>query len=188
MRRRHITQVAAIERRVYDRPWSAGLFESELAQEGRHYVTVWPDGRVRRTLLGYGGVMVAVGEAHITTVVVDPDLQRSGIGARIVLDLMEAAVRMGAGAATLEVRAGNTRAQRLYSSFGFAPVGVRPGYYSGSNEDAIIMWVYDIESEAFAARLDARRAALAGAIVSTGVHGPADRSPADHTRAQGAMG
>lgn len=157
MRRRHIPHVVAIEQQVYDQPWSGGLFESELGQHDRHYITAWSEGVVRRSLLGYGGVMLAVDEAHITTVVVDPAVQRRGIGSIIMLDLLDAAIRMGAGAATLEVRAGNVGAQRLYSGFGFAPVGVRPGYYAASNEDAIIMWVYDINGADFRARLDRRR-------------------------------
>ncbi len=161
MRRRHISQVVAIEQQVYDRPWSAGLFEGEVGQADRHYVTAWTDGVVRRELVGYGGVMLVIDEAHITTVVVDPATRRQGVGTVIMLDLMAAAIRLGAGSATLEVRASNLAAQRLYSRFGFAPVGVRPGYYAASNEDAIIMWVYDIQAPAFSTKLDRHRASSA---------------------------
>ena len=31
-------------------------------------------------------------------------------------------------------------AQRLYRKLGFEPSGIRPGYYSDNNEDALIMW------------------------------------------------
>ena len=39
----------------------------------------------------------------------------------------------------LEVRADNTRAQRLYHWWGFAEVGIRRGYYQPSGMDAIVM-------------------------------------------------
>jgi ribosomal-protein-alanine N-acetyltransferase len=53
---------------------------------------------------------------------------------------------------TLEVRVSNSAAQSLYNQFGFAPVGLRKRYYENV-EDAIVMWVHDIDSDAFAARL-----------------------------------
>ena len=39
----------------------------------------------------------------------------------------------------LEVRADNTRAQRLYRWCGFAEIGIRRGYYQPSGTDAIVM-------------------------------------------------
>lgn len=41
---------------------------------------------------------------------------------------------------TLEVRASNEIAQRLYRRYGFEAAGIRPGYYSDNQEDAVIMW------------------------------------------------
>ena len=42
--------------------------------------------------------------------------------------------------ATLEVRATNYSAQKLYEQLGFTKAGVRKGYYIDNQEDAIIMW------------------------------------------------
>ena len=60
---------------------------------------------------------------------------------------------------------GNAPAQALYRRFGFAPVGVRKNYYAETGEDAIIMWVRDIDTAelrrsawtAIEARLEATR-------------------------------
>ena len=41
---------------------------------------------------------------------------------------------------TLEVRASNAGAIRLYESLGFRPSGMRRGYYTDNREDALIMW------------------------------------------------
>lgn len=156
MRRRHLRGVLAIEQLVYPRPWSPSLFASELSQPAtrRYLVAVqrragarlWP----RPAVLGYAGVMVSLGEAHITTVATHPHHHRRKIASRLLLTLLDQAREMGADAATLEVRVNNRGAQRLYGGFGFAPVGIRPGYYSETGEDAVIMWAYDLQSERFA--------------------------------------
>jgi len=33
----------------------------------------------------------------------------------------------------------NPKAQRIYDRYGFAPVGIRRGYYQPSNTDAVVM-------------------------------------------------
>ncbi len=151
-----VAAVARLEAAVYPQPWSATLFQAELGRDDRRYVTVHDGDR----LLGYGGVLVLLDEAHITTVVVDPDARGQGLGARILLELLQSGIDMGATAATLEVRAGNVAANRLYTGFGFAPVGVRPRYYADTDEDAIIMWLHDIDGTVVATQLRGRRAAL----------------------------
>ena len=55
---------------------------------------------------------------------------------------------------TLEVRVDNRPAIALYTKFGLAPVGVRPGYYPGG-EDAVVMWARDIDTAEYRSRLDA---------------------------------
>ena len=42
---------------------------------------------------------------------------------------------------TLEVRASNLVAQKLYEKFSYHVVGQRPRYYRDNNEDAILMTV-----------------------------------------------
>ena len=71
-----------------------------------------------------------VDEAHVTNIAIDPHPQRRETGARLLLALLEWRARPRRRAATLEVRVGNRVAQRLYARFGFAPVGLRPGYYA----------------------------------------------------------
>ena len=47
---------------------------------------------------------------------------------------------MGATRATLEVRASNVGARRLYERLGFAVAGLRRRYYTNPEEDALILW------------------------------------------------
>ena len=52
---------------------------------------------------------------------------------------MAEATARGAERVGLEVRTDNAPAQALYRRFGFAPVGVRRGYYQPSGADALVM-------------------------------------------------
>jgi ribosomal-protein-alanine N-acetyltransferase len=150
MRRRHLRQVLRIDHQVYPRPWSLGLYLGELATtDGRSYVIA----RQGPQVVGYAGLMVLAGDAHVTTVAVAPALQRQGIATRLMLVLARDAVALGADRITLEVRASNRGAQRLYSRFGFAPAGVRKAYYVDNREDAVIMWAIDVSSDEYRARL-----------------------------------
>jgi ribosomal-protein-alanine N-acetyltransferase len=150
MRRRHLRSVVRIEEECYPRPWSATLFLSELAQRSTRRYTAATVGPM---LVGYAGLMLVDDEGHITTLSVDPAWHRSGIGTLLLLDLARAAPALGARHLTLEVRAGNSAAQVLYRRFGFAPAGVRRNYYAETGEDAIVMWVHDVDTEEYANRL-----------------------------------
>lgn len=150
MRRRHVRDVLAIEREVYPRPWSAALFFSELSQKATRTYLVAHSGR---RLAGYGGLMCHLDEGHITTLAVDPEVQGRRVGSRILLALFDDARRRGMRTLALEVRVANWSAQRLYSWFGFRPVGVRRNYYAETGEDALVMWVEDLQGEEIATRL-----------------------------------
>jgi ribosomal-protein-alanine N-acetyltransferase len=149
-RRRHLRPVVRIEEDAYPRPWSASLFLSELAQKASRRYTV---GTIGPIVVGYAGLMVVEDEGHITTLTVDPAWHHRGIGTVLLADLARAAPPLGVRHLTLEVRVGNAPAQSLYHRFGFAPVGVRKNYYAETGEDAIIMWVRDIDTPDYAARL-----------------------------------
>jgi ribosomal-protein-alanine N-acetyltransferase len=145
----------ALEQRVYQQAWSLNVFADELGQVSRHYVVA----EATDGLAGYGGVMLVGDEAHITTVVVDPTYRQARVGTRLMLALIDHALDAGAHALTLEVRASNEAAQALYRRFGMAPVGVRKQYYR--DEDALIMWVHDIDGDSFGRRLDEIRETVA---------------------------
>jgi ribosomal-protein-alanine N-acetyltransferase len=168
MRRRHLRGVLRIEQQVYPRPWSMGLFMSELGfRTGRVYVVA----RVGGAVVGYGGLMLVGDDGHVTTLAVDPAWHRHKIGSRLLLRLTDAALERGVKNLTLEVRISNQPAQELYRRFGFVPAGIRKGYYVETNEDALVMWANDIDTAAHGARLDA----VAGTITGTTVHEELDR-------------
>ncbi len=62
----------AIEAVSYPRPWSQGVFESEIEQMragSRYYIVA----RRERQIVGYAGLWFSAGEAHVTNVAVLPD-------------------------------------------------------------------------------------------------------------------
>src|SRR5437867_757733 len=144
MRRRHLRGVMAIEHQVYPRPWSPNLFLSEMNEmRNRTYLVA----KLGKDVVGYGGVMADGEEAHITTIAVHPAHHRRKIGTRLMFELIQEALRLGANAVSLEVRVSNVGAQRLYNRFGFRPVGIRKNYYQETNEDALVMWADEVRGQ-----------------------------------------
>ncbi len=69
------------------------------------------------------------------------------------------------------MRKSNVGALALYEELGFRAVGVRKGYYAETNEDALVMWSRQIDSEEYATRL----AGLADGVDGETVFEPARR-------------
>jgi ribosomal-protein-alanine N-acetyltransferase len=167
MRRRDLRSgVLEIEAVSYPRPWSPSVFESEIGQMRsgtRRYLVARRAARRagdapgrRGRVIGYAGLWIAAGEAHVTNVAVDPAHRRSGVATALLVGLAEEAIAAGCTAWTLEVRVSSTGAQELYRRFGFAPAGVRTRYYENT-EDAIVMWCHDIQTDRYRSLLEARR-------------------------------
>jgi ribosomal-protein-alanine N-acetyltransferase len=157
MRRRDLREVMAVEGQVFPEPWSHAIFLSELSlRQGRWYRVA----RMGRRLAGYAGMMLVVDEAHVTTIATAPDWQGRGVATTLLVAGIRQAVAGGVRQVSLEVAAHNERAQALYRRFGFMPVGVRKGYYPVTGEDALVMWAYEVDSAAYAERLDRLEAQL----------------------------
>jgi len=162
MRRRHLRSVLRIESQVYPRPWSLPLFMSELnLRTSRIYYVA----RVGGSVVGYCGLMLVEGDAHITNIAIDPAWHRHQIGTRLMLNAARQALGRGATRLTLEVRMSNVGAQTLYRKFGFENAGVRKNYYAESREDALIMWAHGLDTEEYALRMVAIETALRGTTV-----------------------
>ena len=153
MRRRDLKSgVMDVEGHAYPRPWSLGVFQSELDQMrsgSRHYVIAERQGKI----VGYAGVWFTAGEAHVTNVAVHPVARRRGIARKLMLTQADEVIGRQCAAWTLEVRMSSTGAQELYRRFGFAPAGIRKKYYENT-EDAIVMWCHEIQSDAYRSRLE----------------------------------
>ena len=157
LKRRDLRKLLPIESAVFPEPWSPAVFNSELAmRKGRLYRAAW-DGE---EMAGYIGFLIVDDEAHMTTIATAPAYQRSGVAITMIVDALRTLREHGVKHISLEVAANNKPAQSLYRRFGFAPVSVRKNYYPVTGQDALVMWVYDIDSEEYELRLE--ELALAG--------------------------
>lgn len=137
MRWWHVERVLPLEAALFgDEPWTARTFWSELGQvDTRAYVVAVDDGEV----VGYGGLCDYPDEAWVQTMAVAPSHQGRGLGAQLLAELLAEADRRGQRVVSLEVRADNAPAQRLYARHGFTRTGVRRGYYQPSGTDALVL-------------------------------------------------
>ncbi len=133
-----LDQIQEIESLSFTIPWSREAFVQELtANRFAHYITVRDNSRVA----AYGGMWLILNEAHITNLAVHPEYRRKGIGKILIRGMIEYGISRKIDSFTLEVRASNHIALKLYEDLGFVKAGIRKGYYSDINEDAIIMWL-----------------------------------------------
>ena len=156
MRSSDIEPVSKIERQSFATAWNAQAYITELANPAALYLVALLDD----TVVGYGGQWVIMDEAHITTIAVLPEIRERKIGERLFCEMLRTAMEKGATRATLEVRETNDPAKKLYEKYGFKTVAARKGYYSDNNENADIMWVYDMESPEWRTLYARHRAAL----------------------------
>ncbi|MEF9905813.1 ribosomal protein S18-alanine N-acetyltransferase [Streptomyces sp. P9-A2] len=153
-----IERVFRLERELFpEDAWSRGMFWSELAHARgpaatRRYLVAEEDGR----LVGYAGLTSAgaaadgdegtgapTGVADVQTIAVSRDHWGTGLGSRLLTELLRAATAFECAEVLLECRIDNTRARKLYERFGFEIIGVRKGYYQPGNVDALVMRLTD---------------------------------------------
>ena len=132
-----IPRMAGLERIIFTDPWSEKVYRETLALPDVEYVVAVDDD----TIVGGAGVRNIVGTGEITNVMLLPEYRGKGLGRKIVEEVIERGRRLGAEEFTLEARASNASAIKLYEKLGFVNEGIRPGFYNNPKEDAAIMWL-----------------------------------------------
>lgn len=131
-----LDDMAELEQRCFVDPWSRAALEEDMESPVCTYIVAESGGRV----VGYVGFWAILDEGSINNVAVSPDCRRQHIGEALIRETLRIGADMGVVNYTLEVRAGNEAAIRMYERSGFVKAGVRPRYYEAGNEDAVIMW------------------------------------------------
>lgn len=172
MRTGDIPYVVEIDRLSFSLPWPSGAYEYELkntkgntsghsqqwvaasrlsssevnysTSSNRNTIEPGPIMDQNEIIVGMIISWYIVDEVHIATLAVRPDYRRQGIAERLLSKALSEAIGQDFYIFTLEVRAGNIAAQRLYLKFGFEIVGKRPRYYKDNQEDALIMTLKNI--------------------------------------------
>ncbi len=125
--------VSDVEQRSYDFPWSHGVFRDCLLAGYRCIVIERSD-----SVVGYGILSIAAGEAHILNLCVDPMYRELGYGELLLDEILGIARREEVEEIFLEVRPSNEKAIALYRKREFRIVAHRPAYYQsidGSSND-----------------------------------------------------
>lgn len=129
--------IMKIEEESFSTPWSREAFLTEITKNDlAKYILAESQGEI----LGYGGIWLILDEGHITNIAVGKKYRGLGIGNKLVEGLIDICKEKDIRNMTLEVRESNKIAQNLYRKYGFIDCGIRRGYYSDDNEDAVIMW------------------------------------------------
>ena len=178
-----VPTVVTIDRLSFPLPWSASTYLYELHHNKTSFLRVllkpsadggqavtsaqggwrqWLRGAIglsqeESRVIGYVGFRLQVSGVHISTIAVHPDWKNKGLGELLLLTAIEQALELNAEIVTLEVRASNHIAQRLYRKYGFQFTGIHQAYYR-DGEDARLMQAV-VGHGAYRARLaDLRRA------------------------------
>jgi ribosomal-protein-alanine N-acetyltransferase len=143
-----LAAVEQLQRQTFVNPWGADAIRWELEHTdvARLYVLREADGG----LSAYCACWIVFDELHINSLAVDVGRRRQGLARRLLREVLREAVDEGARSATLEVRASNVAARRLYEQLGFKAEGVRRDYYQDPREDAIILWTRQLRRTAAA--------------------------------------
>jgi [ribosomal protein S18]-alanine N-acetyltransferase len=138
MRKADLAQVLEIEAKNYAFPWSEEIFKDCFSVLS---YSCWVCEDIEENVVAYAILSIAVGEAHILNISVDPATQGLGVGRKMMEHLIECATPK-AETMFLEVRPSNHKAKALYESLGFNEIGLRKGYYPAENntrEDAMML-------------------------------------------------
>jgi len=136
-----VPQVQQIDRLSFSLPWPDSAYAYELHENPGSllWVAEIDDPAGGRKVVGMAVVWLIVDEAHIATIAILPEYRGQHIAQLLIATALHSAAANGMSSATLEVRARNIPAQKLYGSFGFKVAGFRPRYYQDNQEDALIM-------------------------------------------------
>ena len=114
--------------------WTLEQWRRELSESARLVMGVDGDDE---SLIALASAWLVVDELQITAVAVDPRHQRRGLGAGILLALIQQGRSYGGVKASLEVSATNAAGQGLYAHCGFSTIGRRKGYFA-NGDDALL--------------------------------------------------
>ncbi len=179
MRIEDVPQVVEVDRLSFPSPWPARSYAFEINDNASsHMLAVEENGGGRHAggwrgmlqrlggqtppsalIVGYAGLWLIEGEAHVSTIAVHPHQRGRGLGEVLLSGMLMRAVTLGGDYSVLEVRVSNESAQALYRKYGYEVVGRRKNYYRDNGEDAFLMHLAPLD-DAYRARLYALANAL----------------------------
>jgi ribosomal-protein-alanine N-acetyltransferase len=136
---RDLDGVLEVEEESFTNPWTRDMYAWEL--QNRAVCHIYVIRTSEHPVAGFCAFWHVFDEIHINNVALRPALRGRGLGTALMHHVFTEARRLGATRATLEVRASNVAARRLYERLGFYVSGTRRNYYTNPVEDALILWM-----------------------------------------------
>lgn len=135
MHRDDVAAVMKVEEKIYDYPWTKGIFMDCIRVGYECWVA-----RLDNSIIGYMVFSIGAGESHVLNLGVDLSHQGEGIGRHMLGHLIDIARIRLVDTVLLEVRPSNHAAIHLYLSSGFNEIGRRKAYYPAADgkEDALV--------------------------------------------------
>jgi [ribosomal protein S18]-alanine N-acetyltransferase len=130
--------VLEVESETFTNPWTREMYAWELQNRSvcHIYLVRMPD----QPVAGFCAFWLVFDEVHINNIALRPQYRGRGIGTALLRHVLTEGHQLGARRATLEVRASNEGARRLYERLGFHVAATRRNYYTNPVEDALILW------------------------------------------------
>ena len=122
-------------------PMTAEDLSEVVEMEQVSFATPWQKQDFDRALAQPGGLcrVARQEEYHLTDLAIHPELRGRGLGGALVDVLLGELSGLGVRVVSLEVRASNDPATRLYKRRGFQTIAVRRDYYREPTENAVVM-------------------------------------------------
>ncbi|MCR5543566.1 MAG: ribosomal protein S18-alanine N-acetyltransferase [Eubacterium sp.] len=127
-------EIAQLEEKYFSDPWSEKALEDTFEYDVNHLLVEKRDGRV----VGYIIFSEVQGEAELLRIAVDKSWRRKGIADSLMQGMMDELLDYEAERISLEVRAHNIAAVKLYKKYGFKDIFIRENYYHDPEDDALI--------------------------------------------------
>lgn len=137
MSKKHIKDLAELEKECFNTPWTEKQLEEELESEYSLFLVALND----ETVAGYVGCQTTIDGGYITNVAVFTNMRGKGIAQKLLFELSNKIKEKNLEFITLEVRVSNESAINLYKKMGYQEVGKRKNFYKNPKEDALLMTI-----------------------------------------------
>jgi [ribosomal protein S18]-alanine N-acetyltransferase len=116
--------------------WERAVYEAAVVRDSRYIALVAEDTGV---LMGFAIAGVVSPEAELESIAVSAEVQRTGVGAALLAEVVAELRRLSVTVLDLEVRESNLAAIGFYHRAGFREIARRRGYYRDPVEDALLL-------------------------------------------------
>ena len=134
MEKKHIEQIAIIEKECFSKPWSEKMIEVELYKEVSNFLVAVNQDKV----VGYIGLHIISDQAYIANIAVLKEYRKQKVATKLLQTAEGLSIAYGANFITLEVRKSNKEAISLYKKEDYKIAGNRKNFYTNPQEDAVI--------------------------------------------------